>query len=54
MATGGMNLMILDQVLSPAEGMLDEPDNPTGNFKRYLSTRILCDALFEQPMGNAK
>ncbi len=49
-----MNLMILDQALSPAEGMLDEPDSPTSNFKHYLSTCILCDALLEQPMGNTK
>jgi hypothetical protein len=44
---GGMNLMSLDQTLSRAEGMLDEADNPTDYFKRYLSTCILCNALFE-------
>ena len=54
MAIGGMNLMILGQTPGPAERMLDEPDNPTDYSKHYLSTCILCNALFEQSMGNTK
>ena len=49
-----MGRFLWDSTRVLAEGRLDEPDNPTDYFKLYLSTCVLCIALYEQPMGNTK